>query len=326
VRRRGFIKLFGATVAWPLAARAQPAALPLVGFLNGAEAATNRHIELAFRDGLAELGYSEGRTVAIEFHWAAGRYDTLPAIAADLARRHVAVIVVGGGGSLPVIKAQATGMTPIVFNTGADPVRTGLVKSLNRPGGHVTGVNIFTTGLEPKRLQFLRDLVPGASSVAVLFNPTFPTGINAMADVHAAAGALAFQIRPLPASARAEIDAAFASLARERASALLVTADPFFNGQRDHIVALTQRVAIPAIFEWREFVAAGGLASYGTNLREAYGQIGRYAGRILKGENPGDLPVVQSTKFELVINLKTAKALGLNLSQNLISAADEVIE
>jgi putative ABC transport system substrate-binding protein len=326
MRRRGFIAGLGAAAAWPSAARAQPAALPLVGFLHGGEAATNRHIEAAFRNGLAELGYVEGRTVTIEFHWATGRYDTLPAVAADLARRHAALIVVGGGGAPPVIKARVTGTTPIVFNTGADPVRAGLVTSLNQPGGHVTGVHIFTIGLEPKRLQFLRDLVPGASSVAVLFNPTLWAGTNTIADVQAAARALTFQIRPLPASTRPEIDAAFASLARERASALLVAADPFFYGERNHIVALTQRVAIPAIFEWREFVAAGGLASYSTNLRDAYAQIGRYAGRILKGEKPGDLPVVQSTKFELVINLKTAKALGLNLSQNLISAADEVIE
>jgi putative ABC transport system substrate-binding protein len=327
MRRRDFILGAGSgAAAWPLAVLAQQRAIPLVGFLHGGAPGTNAHIVTAFRQGLAELDYSEGQTVAVEYHWAAGRYDTLQKIAANLASRRAAAIAVGGGGTPHVVNAKVTGDTPIVFNTGTDPAESGLVASLNRPGGHVTGVHIFTSSLEGKRLGLLRDLISDLSSVGMLTNPNFSQASVGLADAQTAARALGLNIQVLRATNRAEIEAAFVTLAQQRVRALLVAADPFFYSQRDHIVALAARSSLPAIYEQREFALVGGLASYGTNLRDAYRQIGRYVGRILKGEKPGDLPVVQSVTFELVVNMKTAKALGLNPSQSLLLAADEVIE
>ena len=326
MKRREFIAALGGAAVLPFAARAQQPAVPLVGFLHGAAPGTNPHIVSAFRDGLAELGYNEGQNITIEYHWAAGRYDSLRHIAADLVRRRVAVIAVGGGGTPAVISAKVTGETPIVFNTGSDPVVAGFVASFNRPGGHATGVLIFTSDLEGKRLGLLRDLVPNATSVAMLVNPNFSQATIGLSGAQTAAIALGIRIEILRATSRAEIESAFASLSQLRPDALLVAADPFFNSQRDHIVGLVARHAIPAIYEQREFALAGGLASYGTSLRDAYRQIGHYTGRILKGEKPSDLPVVQATKFELVVNLKVAKSLGLNPPQSLLLAADEVIE
>ena len=326
MKRRELIALLGgAAAAWPLAARAQQP-MPVIGYLNGTSPAPSAQFVAAFRQGLNETGHAEGRNVTIEYRWAEGRYDRMTEMAGDLVRRQVAVIVASGGAAAIASAKQATATIPILFVTGSDPVQTDLVASLNRPGGNVTGVHFFTVELESKRLGLLRDLVPNAATIAVLLNPTYPNAAFHLQEVENAARRAGQQIQILSASTEAEIDVAFARLPQLRAGALLVGADPFFNSRRDQIVALAARYAIAAIYEQRTFAQAGGLASYGTSQTDAYRQVGIYTGRVLRGEKPADLPVVQSTKFEFVINLKTAKALGLEVPPGLSSMADEIIE
>jgi putative tryptophan/tyrosine transport system substrate-binding protein len=317
------LALIGAAF-WALAVHAQPAPMPVIGFLNGASPAEFAPQVAAFRQGLKEAGFIDGQNVAIEFRWAEGRYDRLPAMADDLVRRHVAVIVAAGG-SQPMAKA-ATSTIPIVFTAGGDPVKEGLVSSLNRPGGNLTGLNMFTVSLDAKRLELLRELLPKADTVAVLINPTFVSAERQLKDLREGASRVGVRLVVFNASADSDFDTAFATLADTRADALVVGSDPFLNSRREQIVALAARHRIPAIYEWREFAEAGGLMSYGTSLDDVYRQVGVYTARILKGEKPADLPVMQSTKFQFVINLKTAKALGLDISPNLLARADEVIE
>jgi len=280
----------------------------------------------AFRQGLQETGHIEGQNVAIEYRWAEGHYDRLPAMAADLIRQPLAVLVATGGAASGLAAKSATTATPIVFISGTDPVKIGLVASLNRPEGNATGVNVLTSELVMKRLELLRHLIPNAKLIAVLANPiNFATPTN-LQDLQAAARALGLQLVVLNASQERDIDAAFAAVVAQRANALLISPDPFFFSRRDRILALAARDAVPAMYEWREFAAAGGLISYGASLGDAYRLVGVYAGRILNGAKPSDLPVQQSTKVELVINLKTAKAIGLAVSPTLLARADEVIE
>jgi putative ABC transport system substrate-binding protein len=327
MKRRELIMLVaGAAVAWPFAARAQQPAMPVIGFLNSLPPEPAAHLVVAFRQGLGEIGYTEGGNVAIEFRWADGQYDRLPPIAADLVSRRVAVIVAGGGEPAALAAKAATSTIPIVFAIGGDPVKVGLVASLNRPGANVTGVTLLTNSLEAKRLGLLRELVPKATTLAMLVNPTFTTAETQVRDAQEAVRTFGLRLHVLNASNELDFEGAFASLAQLRADALLVSSDAFLNSRRAQIVARVARQAVPAIYEWREFAAAGGLMSYGTNLADTYRQVGLYTGRVLKGAKPADIPVQQSTKFELVINLKTAKALGLHVPDNVLSLADEVIE
>jgi putative ABC transport system substrate-binding protein len=326
MRRREFITLLGGVAAaWPLAARAQQQ-MPVIGFLHSLPPGPMAHLVVAFRKGLSETGYTEGRNVAIEFLWADGQYDRLPAMAADLASRRVAVIVAGGGEPAGLAAKAATSTIPIVFAIGGDPVKVGLVASLNRPGANVTGVTLLTGSLEAKRFGLLRELVPKATTLAMLVNPAFPNAESQVKDAKEAARTFGLQMHVLNASNERDFDVAFASLSRLRADALLVSSDAFLNSRRDEIVARVARQGVPAIYEWREFTAAGGLMSYGTNLADTYHQVGVYAGRVLNGAKPADMPVIQPIKFEFVINLKTAKALGLTIPSGVLAIADEVIE
>ena len=328
MKRRTFIVGLGSAAAWPLAAGAQRPAKPVIGFLSGQSPDTSAHLVAAFLRGLSETGYAEGRDVTIEYRWALGQIDTLPALAADLVSRQVAVIAATAGGGTPASLAAkaATTRIPIVFTSGADPVEIGLVSSLNRPGGNITGVTFISAALGSKRIELLRDLVPRASGIAVLSNPNSPIAARQLREVQEAARAVGEHITILNASDIQEIDAAFEMLGQIRSSALLVGADPFFFSRREQFAALTARYAIPALFEDRDFTVAGGLMSYGASVSDAVRLVGVYTGRILKGEMPGDLPVMQPTKFELVINLKTAKALGLTVPETLLATADEVIQ
>ena len=322
--RRQFITLLGGAAIWPVVAHAQQAKMPVVGFLNTGSRGSVGHLATAVRRGLAEVDLVEGRNVLVEERWAENQSDRLPVLAADLARRRVAVIVCNSTAAQAARRANTT--TPIVFIAGDDPVRLGLVESLNRPGGNMTGVYVFSAALEAKRLGLLRDVVPRATTMGVLIDPDYLTADTQSRDVQEAAARLGVQLVVLRAHSDEDIEAAFATLVQQHAAALLVGASPFFNNKRDRLVALAAHHGLPAAYEWREFAMVGGLLSYGNNILDVYRQVGVYAGRILKGEMPTDLPVIQPTKFELVINLKTAKALGLNISGDLLTLADEVIE
>ena len=326
MKRREFLTLLGGAAAWPLTARAQQPTMPVIGFINAASPAEWTRFLTAFRAGLRESGFTEGQNVAIEFRWAEGRYDRLPGLAADLVNRRVTVLVATGGTTSAVAAKAATTTIPTVFSTGGDPVEEGLVASISRPGGNRTGVSLLTTALAPKRLEILREVVPKASVIGVLLNPNSAGAQPQLEDVEKAARAIDQQVRILHASGERDFETAFATMVQMRIGALIVGADPFFSSKRDQLVALAARDRIPAIYEWREFAEAGGLMSYGSDLADGYRQVGFYTGRILKGEKPADLPVVQSTKIEFVLNLKTARSLGLTISLPLLGRADEVIE
>ena len=328
MKRREFIALLGgAAVAWPLAARAQQPALPVVAFINAGSADGSATRAAAFRKGLNETGYVEGQNVTVEYHWLEGHYDRLPALVADLVRRHVAVIATPASALAALAAKAATATIPIVFGVAEDPVRLGLVASLARPGGNVTGINLFTTEVTAKELRLLHDLVPKAVRIAVLVNPAnAATAEPTLRDVQEAAPTIGLQIQILNARTIGEIDAAFASLARERPDALFVAPDGFFSSRRVQLVTLTAVNRIPATYWDRDIVAAGGLMSYGTDITDAFRQVGVYTGKILKGAKPADLPVQQLTKFEFAINLQTARALGIEVRPDVLSIADEVIE
>jgi putative tryptophan/tyrosine transport system substrate-binding protein len=326
MRRRNFIALIaGAAAAWPLAARAQQPTMPVVGLLHPASPDTLAHRLRGFRQGLKEAGFVEGENVAIEQRWAENQMDRLPALAADLVRRQVSVIAAIGPAAAFAAKAANTTI-PIVFGVPDDPVRQGLVSNLARPGGNLTGINFFTAELTAKRLGLLRELVPAANRVAVLVNPTSPDAETTLRDVEPAARAMGLQIRVLHASTSREINEAFATFVREQPEALFVAADPFFQTRRVQLVALAARHAVPAAYSTRDYAEASGLMSYGTDVTDAWRQVGVYTGRILKGARPVDLPVVQASKFELVINAETARMLGLTIPPMLLARADEVIE
>jgi putative tryptophan/tyrosine transport system substrate-binding protein len=325
MRRREFITVLGgAAVAWPLAARAQQPAMPVIGFLHIASGGAYVHVVAGFRRGLAESDFVEGRNVTVEYRWAEGQLDRMPSLLADLLRHQVSVIV----GSLQGAQAaKSAGVTiPVVFSTSDDPVKQGFVETLNRPGGNMTGVYLFTAELEGKRLGLLHDLLPKAIIMAVLIDASHPVADGQLREVQGAAARLGVQLVVLHANSDHNFDAAFATLIEQKAEALLVCASPFFYNRRDQLVALAARHNIPVASELREFAMAGGLLSYGNSIADVYRQLGVYAGRILKGAKPADLPVARPTKFELVINLKTARALGINISDNLLLLADEAIE
>jgi putative ABC transport system substrate-binding protein len=324
MKRREFITLLGGAAAWPLAARAQQPAMPVIGFLRSTSLVEFPHLVNAFRQGLNEIGFVESQNVVIEFRSAEDRHDRLPALVADLVRRPVNVIV---GNAIAAVAAKAATTTiPIVFATGSDPIRDGLVASLSRPGGNVTGVHFFGVVLVAKRLELLRQLMPKATTMGALVQPNIPNTERERSDLLAAAQAVGQQLIFLDATSSRDIEAAFATFVQHGVGALLVGGGAFMNSNRERLVALATRHKLPAIYAWREAVAAGGLMSYGTSQSDAYRQAGIYAGRILKGEKPGDLPVMQATKFEFVINLKTAKTLGLEIPDKLLALADEVIE
>jgi putative ABC transport system substrate-binding protein len=326
MRRREFISLLGgaAVAAWPVIARPQQAT-PVIGFVSARAPGESASSEAAFRNGLGEAGYVEGDNVHIAFRWAEGHYDRLPALIDDLVKQKVNVIAAFGPPAAAAAKAAATKI-PIVVNVGTDPVATGLVASLNRPGGNITGVTFFTASLAAKRLGLLRELVPKTDLVAMLVNPGSPDAEAQVSDVQKASQELSQRVAVLNAGTSGQIDEAFAAIVERRASALMVGADPFLDSRRDQIIALAARHSIPAIYHWREYVLGGGLVSYGASINDAYRMAGVYTGRILKGEKPAEMPVMQPTKFEFVINLKTAKTLGLTVPPSLLAIADEVIE
>ena len=326
MKRREFITLLGAGLAWPFAAHAQSPAMPVIGFLGSPSAAEWSHLVAEFREGLKEIGYANGQNAAIEYRWAEGHYDRLPRLADELVRRNVAVILAAGGLPPALAAKAATATIPIVFAIGADPVKLGLVASLNRPGGNITGISFLIADLGAKRMGLIHELAPNVAAGAVLINPKNPNAESVEKDARESARSLGLQFHVLNASTEQDIDAAFAGLVQQRIGVLLVSPDPVFLGRRAQLVALAARHAVPTIYFAREFVTAGGLMSYGTSIGAAYHQAGLYTGKILKGAKPADLPVEQSTKFEFVINLKTAKALSLEVPSKLLFTADEVIE
>ena len=327
MKRREFITLLGGAVAtWPVTARAQQQALPAIGFLSSRSANDSARAVSAFRQGLAEMGYVEGRNAEIEFRWADGQFDRLPALASDLVRCSVAVLAAVGGFQTPTIAKATTSTIPIIFGIGEDPVKQGLVPNLNRPGGKMTGATFSTSLLGAKRLGILRDLVPSAKVIALLVNQSSSQGQRQKQDVEEAAREVGQPLVILDGSSDQEIDVSYANLAKQNVDALIVGSDPFFDPRRDRMIALSARYAMPTIYQFREFVLAGGLVSYGASITDLYRQVGVYVGRVLKGESPGDLPVMLPTKFELSINLKTAKTLGLAIPSGLLAIADEVIE
>jgi putative tryptophan/tyrosine transport system substrate-binding protein len=327
MQRREFITLLGgATVAWPLSAHAQQVALPVVGFLSFRSEADSTDSVTAFRKGLGEVGYTEGRNVAVEYRWADARLDRLPTLAEELVRLPVAVLAAVGGQQTPRAAQKATKTSPIVFGIGEDPVQVGLVPDLNRPPGNMTGVTFLTAGLGAKRLGMLRQLVPDADVIGLLANQNSPQGQEQIRDVADAAKSLKQQLTIPNGSDDQEIEAAFASLAERRVKALLVAADPSYDPRRNRLIALSAQFAIPTLYHFRDFPLAGGLACYGASISDLYRQVGIYVGRILHGEKPADLPVMLPTKFEFVINLKTARALKLDIPPTMLALADEVIE
>jgi len=327
MRRREFIAAIGGAAAtWPFAAYAQQRAMPVIGFLNSRSRQSFMATEAEFLKTLNEAGYVEGRNIAIEYRYADGAYDRLPALAADLVSRQVAVIVAGGGEAAPLAAKAATLTIPIVFTIGSDPVKAGLVASYNRPGGNITGINILTEGLDAKRLGLLHTLLPQATTIGFLTNPSFASADSQLREVQEAARALGLKIHVLSASTEAEIDAVFETVAREQISAVEVQADPFFDNHRNMLVALAARYSVATMYHFREQAVSGGLMSYGIDIIDVFRQVGLYVVRILKGEEPANLPVLQPTKFEFVINLKTAKALGLTIPPGMLAIADEVIE
>jgi putative ABC transport system substrate-binding protein len=325
MRRREFITIVGGAVAWPLSVRAQQAAMPVVGFMMAGSRLALRDEVTAFEAGLKEMGFTEGQNLALEYRFAEGQFDRFPAFASDFVQRQVSVIAASSPQGALAAK-RATTAIPVVFSIGADPVEVGLVSSLSHPGGNVTGVYQFTAGLESKRLGLLHEMVPKAEVVGVLVNPNYAAAESQLRDVQEAAANLGLRLVIVRANIESEFDAAFSTVVTQRAGAMLVCASPFFNSRRQQLVVLASSHALPAIFEWRDFAVAGGLMSYGTSLNNAYRQAGIYAGRILKGEKASELPVVQSTKFEFVINLSTAKALHIDVPPTLSARADEIIE
>jgi putative ABC transport system substrate-binding protein len=326
MRRREFITILGGAAApWPLAARAQQPAMPVVGFMMAGSRAALRDEIAAFEVGLREMGFTEGQNLALEYRFAEGQFERFPAFASDLVQRRVSVIAASSPqGALAAKRATTT--IPVVFSIGADPVEAGIVSSLSHPGGNVTGVYQFTAGLESKRLGLLHEMVPKAQVVGVLVNPNYAAAESQLRDVQDSAAHLGLRLIIVRANTESDFDSAFATVVSQRAGAMLVCASPFFNARRQQLIVLTSSHALPAIFEWRDFAVAGGLMSYGTSLNNAYRQAGVYSGRILKGEKAADLPVVQSTKFEFVINLSTAKALHIDVPPTLSARADEIIE
>jgi putative ABC transport system substrate-binding protein len=327
MRRREFIALLGSGVAaWPLAVRAQQPAMPVIGYLSARSPDDTAHLVAAFRRGLGEQGFVEGQNVTIEYQWALGQYDRLAAMAAEFVRRPVTVLTTTGGEPSALAAKAATSTIPIVFAIGGDPVKRGLAASYNRPGGNATGISLLTNPVEPKRLGLLHELVPQATTVGFLLNPTLPQSGSQISDVQEAARTLNLQVHILRASTDREIESAFESVAPQNIQALAVAADGFFDTRREKLVALAAGHAVPTMYHFREFAVAGGLVSYGIDASDAYRLVGVYTGRVLKGDKPADLPVVQSIKFQLVINLKTAKTLGLAIPDRLLALADEVIE
>jgi ABC-type uncharacterized transport system substrate-binding protein len=324
MRRRDFIKVIaGSAAAWPLGTRAQQPAMPVIGVMSARAPEDSAHLVSAFRQGLAETGFVEGQTVTIEFRWAHGDYDRLPALAADLVSRKVAVLVGVGGDVSALAAKKATKTIPVVFGIGSDPVKVGLVASFNRPGGNVTGYTLWTSEMESKRLGLLRELVPGVPLIGVLINPRFPPTVQELETLEPAAKSVSQKLFVARANDDAELDAALASFVQQRVGAFLVTASPFFDTRLERIVGFAAQNRLPAIYQFREYAVAGGLISYGPNIVESYRNAGLYVGRILKGEKPVDLPVLQPTKFDFVINLKTAKALGLTVPPTLLAEAGE---
>jgi len=327
MNRREFITLLGgAAAAWPLAARAQQPTMPVIGWLSSRSPGESKHLVDAFRSGLQTLGYVEGKNVAIHFRWAEGQYDRLPAMAAELVREKVAVLATLGGEPSALAAKAATSTIPIVFNVGGDPVKAGLVASLNRPGGNATGVSLLTFAPEAKRLGLLHEVVPNTEVIGALINPNYQGAEDQWREVQDAARAIDRRVERALAASEQELEPAFEALVQKQVAALLVTADPFFNTRRDRIVALAAQFKLPTMYQFRDYAVAGGLMSYGISISDGYHQVGVYTGQVLKGAKPADLPIQQSIRFEFVINTKTAKALGLSIPDKLLALADEVVE